>query len=87
VEIPLILYNVPGRTVADLANETTLRLAQIPNIIGIKDATAGVERGSELLRRAPKDFAIYSGDDASGLALMLLGSRASSRSPPTSRRG
>jgi len=73
VEIPLILYNVPGRTVADLANETTLRLAQIPNIIGIKDATAGVERGSELLRRAPKDFAIYSGDDASGLALMLLG--------------
>jgi len=75
VEIPLILYNVPGRTVADLANETTLRLAQIPNIIGIKDATASVERGSELLRRAPKDFAIYSGDDASGLALMLLGSR------------
>jgi 4-hydroxy-tetrahydrodipicolinate synthase len=73
VEIPLILYNVPGRTVADLANETTLRLAQIPNIIGIKDATASVERGSELLRRAPKDFAIYSGDDASGLALMLLG--------------
>jgi 4-hydroxy-tetrahydrodipicolinate synthase len=73
VEIPLILYNVPGRTVADLSNETTLRLAQIPNIIGIKDATASVERGSELLRRAPKDFAIYSGDDASGLALMLLG--------------
>jgi len=73
VDIPLILYNVPGRTVADLANETTLRLAQIPNIIGIKDATASVERGSELLRRAPKDFAIYSGDDASGLALMLLG--------------
>src|SRR5467141_5460540 len=75
VEIPLILYNVPGRTVADLANETTLRLAQIPNIIGIKDATASVERGSELLRRAPKDFAIYSGDDASGLALMLLGAK------------
>src|SRR5713101_677106 len=75
VEIPLILYNVPGRTVADLANETTLRLAQIPNIIGIKDATASVERGSDLLRRAPRDFAVYSGDDASCLALMLLGGK------------
>src|SRR5213079_260878 len=65
VDIPQIVYNVPGRTVADLAGETTLRLAQIPNIIGIKDATASIERGSDLLRRAPKDFAVYSGDDAS----------------------
>jgi 4-hydroxy-tetrahydrodipicolinate synthase len=75
VDIPQILYNVPGRTVADLANETTLRLAQIPNIVGIKDATAHIERGSDLLRRAPRDFAVYSGDDASGLALMFLGGK------------
>jgi 4-hydroxy-tetrahydrodipicolinate synthase len=73
VDIPMILYNVPGRTVADIANDTVLRLAQVPNIVGIKDATANMERGADLLRRAPKDFAIYSGDDASGLALMLLG--------------
>jgi len=73
VDIPQILYNVPGRTGCDLSNDTTLRLAAIPNIIGIKDATGGIERGSDLLRRAPADFAIYSGDDASALALMLLG--------------
>src|SRR6266568_2655645 len=75
VDIPQIVYNVPGRTVADLAGETTLRLAQIPNIIGIKDATASIERGSDLLRRAPKDFAVYSGDDATCLAMMLLGAK------------
>lgn len=73
VDIPQILYNVPGRTGCDLSNDTTLRLAAIPNIIGIKDATGGIERGTDLLRRAPEDFAIYSGDDASALALMLLG--------------
>jgi 4-hydroxy-tetrahydrodipicolinate synthase len=73
VDMPHILYNVPGRTVADLSNDTVLRLAQIPNIVGIKDATGGIDRGSDLLQRAPKDFAIYSGDDASSLALMLLG--------------
>lgn len=73
VDIPHILYNVPGRTVADLQNDTTLRLAQIPNIVGIKDATANLERGSDLIRRKPKDFAIYSGDDATALALTLLG--------------
>lgn len=73
VEMPHILYNVPGRTGADLANDTVLRLSQIPNIIGIKDATGGIERGSDLLQRAPADFAVYSGDDASTLALMLLG--------------
>jgi 4-hydroxy-tetrahydrodipicolinate synthase len=75
VKIPMIVYNVPGRTVADLGNDTMLRLAQIPNIVGIKDATANIERGSDLLRRAPKGFAVYSGDDATGLALMLLGGR------------
>ena len=73
VDLPQIIYNVPGRTVADIANDTVLRLAQIPNIIGIKDATANIERGSDLLRGASRDFAVYSGDDAAGLALMLLG--------------
>jgi 4-hydroxy-tetrahydrodipicolinate synthase len=73
VDMPHILYNVPGRTACDLSNDTVLRLAQIPNIVGIKDATGDIERGSDLLQRAPKDFAIYSGDDASTLALMLLG--------------
>ena len=79
VDMPHILYNVPGRTVADLYNDTVLRLAQIPNIVGIKDATGNIERGSDLLararllKRADGDFAIYSGDDASTLALMLLG--------------
>jgi 4-hydroxy-tetrahydrodipicolinate synthase len=73
VDMPHILYNVPGRTGVDMSNDTVLRLAQIPNIVGIKDATGGIERGSDLLQRAPKDFAIYSGDDASSLALILLG--------------
>ena len=73
VDMPHILYNVPGRTGADMHNDTVLRLAQISNIIGIKDATGNIERGSDLLQRAPVDFAIYSGDDASTLALLLLG--------------
>jgi 4-hydroxy-tetrahydrodipicolinate synthase len=73
VDLPLILYNVPGRTVADLQNDTVLRLAQVPNIVGIKDATGSMERCSDLLRRAPKDFAIYSGEDVAGLPLMLMG--------------
>lgn len=73
VDIPLIMYNVPGRTVCDMQNDTALRLAQVPNIVGIKDATGNLERGADLLRRAPKEFAIYSGDDGTGLALMLMG--------------
>jgi 4-hydroxy-tetrahydrodipicolinate synthase len=73
VDLPLMLYNVPGRTVADLANDTVLRLAQVPGIVGLKDATGNMERASDLLRHAPKDFALYSGDDASGLPFMLLG--------------
>ena len=73
VDLPQILYNVPGRTVADMQNDTALRLAQIPNIVGIKDATGNIERGAELLRRAPRQFAVYSGDDGTGLALMMLG--------------
>ncbi|GAB7562360.1 4-hydroxy-tetrahydrodipicolinate synthase [Methylobacillus methanolivorans] len=73
VDIPQILYNVPGRTSCDLQNDTVLRLAAIKNIVGIKDATGNIERGTDLILRAPADFAIYSGDDASSLALLLLG--------------
>lgn len=73
VDIPQILYNVPGRTGCDIVNDTALRLATIPNIVGIKDATGSIERGTDLLLRAPRDFAIYTGDDATALALMLLG--------------
>lgn len=78
VDIPIILYNVPGRTVADLKNDTVLRLAAIDNIVGLKDATGDLARAIDLLRRLPavigkKDFALYSGNDDSALALMLVG--------------
>ncbi len=73
VDIPQILYNVPGRTVADMNNDTVLRLAEVPGIVGIKDATGNLERGTDLLRRKPGAFRVYSGDDATGIALMLLG--------------
>lgn len=73
VDLPVILYNVPGRTVADMSNETILRLAQIKNIVGVKDATGNIGRGYDLLRLAPADFAVYSGDDPSAMALMLAG--------------
>jgi 4-hydroxy-tetrahydrodipicolinate synthase len=73
VDLPMILYNVPGRTVADMQTDTVLRLAQVPGIIGIKEATANIERNTDLIRRAPRNFAIYSGDDATCLALVLMG--------------
>ncbi len=73
VDIPQIVYNVPGRTVADLQNDTMLRLAEVPGIVGIKDATGNIERCSDLIRRAPRDFTVYSGDDATCLALILMG--------------
>ena len=73
VDLPVILYNVPGRTVADLSHDTTIRLAQVPNIVGIKDATGNIERGLWLLREAPEGFAVYSGDDGTAAALMLMG--------------
>lgn len=73
VDIPIILYNVPGRTVADMSNDTVLRLAEVPGIVGIKDATGNIERASDLIQRASKDFALYSGDDASTVAFILLG--------------
>ena len=73
VDLPLILYNVPGRTVADMSNETMLRLAQVPGIVGVKEASGNIARDIELLRLAPKSFAVYSGDDATAMALMLCG--------------
>ncbi|QAU35089.1 4-hydroxy-tetrahydrodipicolinate synthase [Janthinobacterium sp. 17J80-10] len=75
VDLPVILYNVPGRTVADMANETIVRLAQVPGIIGVKDATGNIARGTDLLRLAPKSFAVYSGDDATAMALMFCGAK------------
>ncbi|HQO17401.1 MAG TPA: 4-hydroxy-tetrahydrodipicolinate synthase, partial [Methylotenera sp.] len=75
VEIPQILYNVPGRTGCDISNDTVLRLSSHRNIVGIKDATGGIERGTDLLLRAPKDFVVLSGDDATALSLMLLGGK------------
>lgn len=75
VELPQLLYNVPGRTVADLSNATVLRLAEISNIIGIKDATGDLARGGLLLRDAPEDFIVISGDDPTAASYILLGAR------------
>lgn len=72
-DLPMVLYNVPGRTVADMAHDTVLRLAQIPGIVGIKEATGNIERAQWLIREAPKGFSIYSGDDPTAVALMLCG--------------
>ena len=71
--LPVILYNVPGRTVADLQHDTVIRLAQVPGIIGIKEATSNIERAQWLIRDVPKHFAVFSGDDATAVALMLCG--------------
>ncbi len=73
VDLPQYLYNVPGRSVADLTVETVLRLAQVPGIVGIKEATGNIDRAQWLIREAPKGFAIYSGDDPTAVALMLCG--------------
>lgn len=73
VDLPVILYNVPGRTVADMSNETIARLSTIPNIVGVKDATANIGRGIELLRMVPESFAVYSGDDPTAMTLMFCG--------------
>jgi 4-hydroxy-tetrahydrodipicolinate synthase len=77
VDLPLVLYNVPGRTVADLANDTVLRLSQVPGIVGLKDATGDIGRATELIKAlndaGKKDFALYSGDDITSLAFLLLG--------------
>ncbi|WP_415903398.1 4-hydroxy-tetrahydrodipicolinate synthase [Neptuniibacter sp. QD29_5] len=75
VDIPQILYNVPGRTACDMQTETVLRLAEISNIVGVKEATGDVPRGIDLISRAPADFAVYSGDDATAVELMLEGGK------------
>ena len=72
-DLPTVLYNVPGRTVADMAHDTVLRLAQVPGIVGIKEATGNIERAQWLIRDVPKGFAVYSGDDPTAVALMLCG--------------
>lgn len=73
VDLPMVLYNVPGRTVADMAHDTVLRLAQVPGIVGIKEATGNIERAQWLIHDVPKNFAVYSGDDPTAVALMLCG--------------
>lgn len=73
VDIPVVLYNVPGRTVADMLPETTLRLAQLPGIIGVKEATGNLDRAAWLIKQAPKGFSIYSGDDPTAVHLMMMG--------------
>ncbi len=73
VDLPVVLYNVPGRSVADLAHDTVLRLSHVPGIVGIKEATGNIERAQWLIREARKDFMIYSGDDPTAVALMLCG--------------
>ena len=73
VDLPLILYNVPGRTVSDISNDTVLRLAGVDGIVGLKDATGNLQRATDLIHRAPPDFALYTGDDATALPFMLLG--------------
>ncbi len=72
-DLPIVLYNVPGRSVADMAHDTVLRLAQVPGIVGIKEATGNIERAQWLIREVPKGFAVYSGDDPTAVALMLCG--------------
>lgn len=75
VDIPVVLYNVPGRTVADMQHDTVLRLAQVPGIVGIKEATGSIERAQWLIKEVPSHFAVYSGDDSTAVALMLLGGK------------
>ncbi len=72
-DLPIVLYNVPGRTVADLHHDTVLRLAQVPGIVGVKEATGNIERAQWLIREAPEGFAVYSGDDPTAVALILCG--------------
>ena len=83
VDLPMVLYNVPGRSMADMALETALRLAQVPGVIGIKEATGNIDRAQWLIREAPEGFAIYSGDDPTAVALMLCGGQR--RTAPDAR--
>jgi 4-hydroxy-tetrahydrodipicolinate synthase len=72
-DLPIVLYNVPGRSVADMQHDTVMRLAQVDGIVGIKEATGNIERAQWLIKDAPQDFAVYSGDDGTAVALMLCG--------------
>jgi len=72
-DLPIVLYNVPGRSVASLQHDTVLRLAQVPGVVGIKEATGNLERAQWLIREVPDGFAVYSGDDATAVALMFCG--------------
>ena len=84
VEIDQILYNVPGRTVCDMLPETVQRISTHPNVVGIKEATGNLDRGREILERCSSDFALYSGDDATAMDLMLLGAKGNISSPRNS---
>jgi 4-hydroxy-tetrahydrodipicolinate synthase len=75
VPVPQILYNVPGRTACDMLPETVERLAKVGNIIGIKEATGNLERARDIMQRCGADFAVYSGDDATAMELMLMGGK------------
>ena len=74
-DLPIMLYNVPGRAVADLQHDTVLRLAQIDGIFGIKEATGNLERAQWLIKEAPAEFSVYSGDDPTAVGLMLMGGK------------
>ena len=73
VDVPVVLYNVPGRSVADMQHDTVLRLAHVPGIVGIKEASGNIDRAAWLIKQAPQGFSIYSGDDQTAIGLMLLG--------------
>lgn len=75
VDLPMILYNVPGRTITEIGLDTMLRLAQVPGIVGVKEASGNIGRGTDIMRLAPKGFSVYSGDDPSAIALMLCGGK------------
>jgi 4-hydroxy-tetrahydrodipicolinate synthase len=75
VDLPVILYNVPGRTVADMSNDTIVRLSKVDGVVGVKDATGEIGRGTDLLRQVPESFAVYSGDDITAMALMFCGAK------------
>ncbi len=75
VDLPTVLFNVPGRTVADLQHDTVIRLSKVPGIVGIKEATGNIERAQWLIKDLPASFSVYSGDDPTAVALMLCGGK------------
>jgi 4-hydroxy-tetrahydrodipicolinate synthase len=73
VDLPLMLYNVPGRTVVDMHPDTALRCAELPGVFGVKEASGNIERAAYLIKHAPAGYGVYSGDDGTAIALMLMG--------------